>query len=198
METTHTITVKIDPGAPVTTIGSVPLWNNTVVPMTITATAGPSGVATIQYQLDGGAWAQTNANSLLYTAPAVQGAHTVTARAISNAGVTGDSVSVTFNIDLTGPRTNAHKAKWHRGLDDGAQVPCEGQHEPPGHERQTRDQELVRHDGQGLQVGTKDVSTWYTQNWKPKHAGTFRYTVYAKDLAGNKQGHAGWAKLTVM
>jgi flagellar hook assembly protein FlgD len=48
-----------------------------------------------------------------------------------------------------------------------------------------------------LKLGTEKVSAWYAVKWTPKAKGTYRYTVYAKDLAGNKQAKAGSAKITV-
>ena len=198
VEATNTITVKIDPGSPVTTISSVPLWNRSAVSMTISATAGPSGVAAIQYQLDGGAWAETNANSVLYTTPAVQGSHTVTARGVSGAAVTGASVSVTFNIDLAGPRTSAHKATGMAGTKIALKYRIKDTLSPQATNVTIKVRNSSGATVKVFKLGTKNVNTWYTKNWKPKHAGMFRYSVYAKDLAGNPQSHLGWAMLTVM
>ena len=43
----------------------------------------------------------------------------------------------------------------------------------------------------------KNVNTWYSVSWTPKARGTYRYYVYAKDLAGNSQSVRGWAKVIV-
>jgi len=32
---------------------------------------------------------------------------------------------------------------------------------------------------------TRATATWYAVKWKPKAKGTYRYSVYAKDVAGN-------------
>jgi len=44
---------------------------------------------------------------------------------------------------------------------------------------------------------TKNTATWYSVKWTPKAKGTFRYYVYAKDLAGNPQRIKGNAKVVV-
>jgi photosystem II stability/assembly factor-like uncharacterized protein len=46
-------------------------------------------------------------------------------------------------------------------------------------------------------LGTKSTATWYTVKWRPGAKGTYRYSVYAKDLAGNAQSKVGSAKVTV-
>ena len=46
-------------------------------------------------------------------------------------------------------------------------------------------------------LGTRNTATWYSVRWKPKAKGTYRYYVYAKDLAGNAQSKVGSAKVVV-
>ena len=46
-------------------------------------------------------------------------------------------------------------------------------------------------------LGTKRANTWLSVKWTPKSRGTFRYSVYAKDLAGNGQVKARGAKVAV-
>lgn len=38
---------------------------------------------------------------------------------------------------------------------------------------------------------------WYWFTWKPKARGTYRYSVYAKDAAGNAQSRVGSARVVV-
>jgi hypothetical protein len=98
--------VAIDTDAPVTTAQAAPPpnaagWNNTNVTVTLTATDNPggSGVARIEYNLDGTGW-QT------YTAPvtiATDGIHTVQYRAIDRATNQESPKSLTVKLDKTPP-----------------------------------------------------------------------------------------------
>ena len=46
--------------------------------------------------------------------------------------------------------------------------------------------------------GTKTINKWFSVSWRPKASGTYKYYVYAKDLAGNSQKTpVGWGKITV-
>jgi hypothetical protein len=44
---------------------------------------------------------------------------------------------------------------------------------------------------------SRSSGTWYSVKWTPKAKGTYRYYVYAKDLAGNPQSEVGSAKVVV-
>ncbi|MEV4621609.1 family 16 glycoside hydrolase [Asanoa sp. NPDC049573] len=72
--------------------------------VTVAATDADSGVATIEYSLDGAPYAA-------YTAPVAvtqPGAHTLSARATDEAGNTSEPETVTFTVaDTTGPDTTA-------------------------------------------------------------------------------------------
>ena len=46
-------------------------------------------------------------------------------------------------------------------------------------------------------LGARKVSARQRVSWKPKARGTYRYYVYAKDLAGNGQSKLGLAKVVV-
>ena len=48
-----------------------------------------------------------------------------------------------------------------------------------------------------LRPTTRNTATWYSAAWTPKAKGTYRYYVYAKDLAGNPQGEIGSARVVV-
>ena len=43
----------------------------------------------------------------------------------------------------------------------------------------------------------RNTATWYSAKWTPKARGTYRYYVYAKDLAGNAQSKVGSARVVV-
>ncbi|MBC7251034.1 MAG: DUF11 domain-containing protein [Anaerolineae bacterium] len=78
-------------------------WYNTPLTVTITATdTTGSGVNTVEYRLDSGAWQA-------YTAPITFVTDTLTttlwARATDNVGHTSDPVSTTFKLDLSPPST---------------------------------------------------------------------------------------------
>lgn len=46
-------------------------------------------------------------------------------------------------------------------------------------------------------LGTRTIATWHRVKWTPRAKGTYRYYIYAKDLAGNTQSKVGSAKVTV-
>ncbi|MDI6916569.1 MAG: right-handed parallel beta-helix repeat-containing protein, partial [Thermoplasmatales archaeon] len=78
-------------------------WYVSDVTLTIAAADETSGVAYIEYRIDGGEWT-------VYTSPIVisaDGIHTVEFRAVDNAGNRGVSVTVDVKIDNTSPVTTA-------------------------------------------------------------------------------------------
>ena len=48
-----------------------------------------------------------------------------------------------------------------------------------------------------FKLGTKAANTWLSENWMPTAKGSYAFSVYAKDLAGNAQTKVGRAKITV-
>ena len=46
-------------------------------------------------------------------------------------------------------------------------------------------------------LGKRTSARWYSLRWTPKARGTYRYYVYAKDLAGNVQSRVGSARVVV-
>lgn len=44
---------------------------------------------------------------------------------------------------------------------------------------------------------SRTSGAWHSVNWKPAAKGTYRYYVYAKDAAGNRQTKVGSAKVIV-
>ncbi len=106
-EAPHTLLVKIDTAAPVTTAdlagtlsGS---WYTTAVTVTLTPVDPSSGVESAWYRLDGGAW--TN-----YVAPfavSSEGAHTLAYNATDIAGNREATNTESFSVDATGPTTTA-------------------------------------------------------------------------------------------
>ncbi|WP_430790293.1 OmpL47-type beta-barrel domain-containing protein [Actinoplanes sp. G11-F43] len=102
-----------DTTAPVTaaTVASAP-GRATV---TVTASDGDSGVAKVEYQLDGGAWTA-------YTTPVVvtaAGEHTLGYRATDNAGNTAAAKTVTFTVVVSGTCTDTRDTVIIDGDDTG-------------------------------------------------------------------------------
>ena len=106
----HSVGFRIDGTAPQTAIsldgaGGDGYWFHSPVTVDITATDAGSGVASIEYRLDGGTWA-TYAASF----DVGEGEHTVDAYAIDVAGSSGPVVSRSFGVDTTPPITTAQIA----------------------------------------------------------------------------------------
>jgi type 1 glutamine amidotransferase len=103
--TAPTSKVTLDPASPA----------NTPIKVTLEATddAGGSGVATLEYKVDGAAEWTT------YTAPftvSAEGKHTVAYRATDEAGNVEDAKTVSVEVDVTAPTTTAtlNPAKPHK------------------------------------------------------------------------------------
>ncbi|MET8161644.1 ThuA domain-containing protein [Sphaerisporangium sp. NPDC005289] len=103
VEDAKTLEVKVDTTAPTTTAASAPAnddgWHNGAVPVTLTAADQASGVASIEYSLDGGAWTP-------YTAVVDitgEGQHQLQYRSTDKAGNVEDVKAVTVKIDTKAP-----------------------------------------------------------------------------------------------
>jgi hypothetical protein len=106
--------------------------------------------------------------------------------------------SVTVKVDTTGPVTKAKLtyAKVNRAV--ALSYKATDNLSP-----QVGGVKVVVKNSHGTTVKTisvsalKNVNSWYSVKWTPKAKGTYRYYVYAKDLAGNAQSVRGWAKVIV-
>ncbi|GIF52353.1 glucose/arabinose dehydrogenase [Asanoa ferruginea] len=103
VEAGKSVAVKIDSTAPVTAATFAPAtddgWHNGAVPVTLTSTDAGSGVASIQYALDGGAWTP-------YTVPvdvSGDGSHELLYRATDTAGNVETLKSAIIKIDGVRP-----------------------------------------------------------------------------------------------
>ena len=103
VETAKTVEVRKDGAAPSTKATfadpSDSGWHNAAVPVTLTATDAGSGVDSIEYALDGGAWTP-------YTAAVAisgEGTHTLLYRAKDKAGNVEPDKAATVKIDATKP-----------------------------------------------------------------------------------------------
>ena len=107
VEATHSITVKVDKTAPVTTDNHPALYQKSDVTVTLTPTDATSGVASTGYKIDGGA-TQTG-TTVTIPAPANgsdDGAHVITYWSTDVAGNVEAVKSCTVHIDTTAPVTS--------------------------------------------------------------------------------------------
>ncbi|MEV4541816.1 ThuA domain-containing protein [Micromonospora echinaurantiaca] len=103
VESTKTVPVRIDTTAPVTSATFAPAndegWHDGTVPVVLTSTDAGSGVKTVEWSLDGGAWTP-------YSAPVEvtgDGQHELLFRAADNAGNAETLKSAVLRIDGTKP-----------------------------------------------------------------------------------------------
>lgn len=107
-EVTKTVDVKIDRTKPTASDNAVATYPNSAT-VRITGADTHSGVASIAYRIDGGAW-NTAAGTVKDVLVNTLGAHTITYHAIDAAGNVGDDSSASFVInaaDVWAPTTNA-------------------------------------------------------------------------------------------
>ena len=108
-EANETATFKIDGTKPVTTAGlsgtaGANGWYTGSVQVTLSATDATSGVASTEYQVDGGTLQNYSGSSFTVSG---DGMHTVTFYSIDNAGNQEANETATFKIDGTKPVTTA-------------------------------------------------------------------------------------------
>ncbi|WP_328533448.1 ThuA domain-containing protein [Micromonospora zamorensis] len=103
VESTKTVTVKIDTTAPVTTATFAPAndagWHNGTIPVVLASTDAGSGVKTVEWSLDGGTWTP-------YTTPVEvtgDGQHELLFRSTDKAGNAETLKSAVLRIDGTKP-----------------------------------------------------------------------------------------------
>jgi len=115
VETPHSCTVKIDVGAPTTSVsGADNAWHTGDVTLDFTGHDAGSGVAATEHSTDGGAtW--TTGGSLVVPATAGDGSHTVLYRSSDVFGHVEGPQSCTVKIDASAPVTTASGAgdAWH-------------------------------------------------------------------------------------
>jgi hypothetical protein len=207
-EATKNCQVKIDTTAPASSqSGADTGWHKTPVTVTFSGTdpgaPNSSGIGSTQYKLDGGAW--TTGGTCTVPAPADHsgdGAHTITYRAVDNAGNTASDQTCTVNIDTTGPTTTALGSKSVRKgkkvtfkfmvVDTHGGVPLSP----------TATVKIVIKKGartvKTLTVGSRTCGATSSFAWKcTLKPGKYTYSVMATDLAGNNAAVVGKAKLTV-
>jgi photosystem II stability/assembly factor-like uncharacterized protein len=191
--------------APVTTVsGAYQRWHRTAVRLAFKAVDEPGGAgmaggqARIETRIDGGAWTATG-TGLTIPAPknhSNDGVHTVFYRAVDAAGNIETARNVMVRIDTRGPITAARAVVGMRG--QTVRLSYRIADLSP----RAAAVKLVIRSASGFVVksfslGSANTNLWLTLNWKPAFKGRFAYTIYANDLAGNAQAHAGRATVTI-
>jgi hypothetical protein len=194
-----------DSTPPTTTVsGADHLWHKAPVTLSFTATdnAGGSGVDRTLYKIDSGSW--RTGTTVVIPAPANHandGRHTVSYRSADNAGNMEATKTRTVKIDTRGPTTAApHPSTVVRGFWPALSYRANDL-------LSWKAEITIRiSDARGRTRRVIDLG-WQRTNqthvtgmlvWRCRlPAGTYRYTVLATDLAGNKQTQAGSNKLIV-
>jgi hypothetical protein len=205
VEAAKTLTVKIDATAPTTTAtGADNLWHNVPVGVTLSAldNVGGSGMvgglAKTQYMLGAGAW--STGTSVTVPAPADHsgdGLQTLAYRSTDAAGNVETAKNLTVKIDTTGPVTAAKAARGKKRHAVTLRYRVDDALSP-----EATAVSIVVRNARGktvktIGVGTCSIGTWQSAKWTPRAKGTYRFTVFAEDLAGNVQTEAGSARVTV-
>jgi hypothetical protein len=117
VETNRSATIKIDAGAPTTTAsGADDAWHDSDVVLTFSSLDAGSGVAKVEYCVDGGDWVE--GTSLTVPAPSDgsnDGEHTVEYRATDTAGHIEIAQCATVKVDLAPPTVVAPvDLSWHQ------------------------------------------------------------------------------------
>jgi len=200
-ETAKPVTVKIDTTPPTVRASGASngAWLKHAATITLNAadTPGASGVASIGYTLDGVAHTVAGASTQVVLPASPNATHTLTYQAADLAGNVSADQNLSVHIDTVGPTTAVKPASGHRGK--AIALKCRVSDNLSS--RATSVTLTIRNNHKKivktLKLGTEKISAWYAAKWTPNAKGTYRYTVTAKDLAGNKQVKAGSAKITV-
>jgi hypothetical protein len=202
LETAKTVEVKIDTTAPVTTqSGTSGAWHKGPVTVTLTASDASSGVATTEYQLDTGAW--TPGNQLTIDAPADHsndGVHTIAYRSTDKIGNVEAVRTAQVKIDTAAPVTAAPKPASVRRGSTATLTYRVADALPNGGKAKvtivmrTLGGKSVRSMALGLRPVNRTLTYRFVCNAARR---TYRFFVYATDLAGNRQSVTGYNKLVV-
>ena len=193
------LTVQTETSNPVVTIGGADsLWHNAPVQLSFSAADSQSGVQKVQYMAPPAVTTWTDGSS--YTVPtSTQGAVIVSVQALDWCNHAG-TATATVNIDTTKPRT--------RTLDDetvnkGGTAKLKFRiQEPSGLSPKAEVViKIERSDGsiaKTLLYPSARVNSNRTAAFTCElRTGTYKWRVYATDLAGNTQANVASAKLTV-
>lgn len=201
-EASHTGYVNIDREKPTLVVDLSPRrasgWYNKDVKVTPTALDALSGVEKVQYREgDDPAWHDVVGGFFTLTSAANSGEHTYVCRAIDRAGNEAQQ-EFTANIDTVGPRTYV-KAKSVR-VRRTVKLPYRA---TDALSPEVKKVVIKIKDRRGKVVkrfslsDRKLVGVWYTISWRPSRVGTYTYSMYCSDLAGNTQRARQTAKIVV-
>jgi hypothetical protein len=154
-------------------------------------------VASITYVLDGVETTVPGASAVVSVPVLPNAAHTLVFHASDQAANPSPEQALRFTCDSTGPVTagKAASGRVNRAIYLSYRISDNLSPKAKGIK-------IVVKNGRGKTVKTflpaaRNTSTWYRVKWVPKAKGTYRYYVYAKDLAGNAQRTRGSAKVVV-
>jgi hypothetical protein len=174
-------------------------WYNNARLVTLSASDEPggSGAASITYTLDGVETTVPGATAVVNVPALPNAAHSLTFCATDAAGNACGEQTLTFTIDSAGPVTAANATSGRAGHAIALRFKVGDNLSP----KATAIRIVVKN-GRGTVVKTirpttRNTGTWYSAGWTPKAKGTYRYYVYANDLAGNPQGETGSARVVV-
>jgi Matrixin len=186
--------VRIDTTPPQTVAhGGGEAWHRGPVKIKLSAGDAGSGVDYTSYSLDGGDWKRGS--------PAIvkaEGKHTLEFRSVDHAGNIETAQGVAVWVDNSGPRTVGTTASVRHGQVAHLGYRVNDKLSPlatvvikirSGHGAVVKTLKLGRQPTNLALVGSFKCTLG---------AGAYRFTVYARDVAGNPQAKAGNARLTVL
>ena len=192
--------VNIDKTAPVTTAaGADADWHRRPVTVTLDAVDSLSGAQMTESRIDARPWrAGTAATVKAPRDHSWDGVHTVYYRAADNAGNVEATKSMKVRIDTKGPGCSATAAA---GAIQGSRATLHyrvNEARSPKADVTIKVRTLSGKLVKSYHIGWRDTDEALTCriicSFSPK---TYRYLVYARDLAGNTQSHIGANTLTV-
>ena len=183
-----------------TTASGMPAgWSKTSITINFSASDDFSGVDYTQYSLDSGTtW--TTANSVTIAASANHandGIHTIEYRSADKAGNLETAKSCQVSIDTTGPTTAGKAVSGKRNHAVKLKYRITDKLSPKATAVTLTIKNAKGKIIKTFKLGTRATNAWLTVKWTPKAKGSYKYSITAKDLAGNKQSKVGSAKAIV-
>ena len=172
-------------------------WYRSAVLVTLTATGGGSGVASITYTLDGVETTVPSSLAIVNVPASPNARHSLTFHATDVAANSCADQTLSFTIDTTGATTAGRATSGRKGRKITLRYRISDNLSP-----KATAVKLVVKNRKGKVVKrfylhTRTTGDWYSVKWRPRARGTYRYYVYGKDLAGNAQRKVGSARIRV-